>query len=483
MKLFKAFRLARSHKISFPISLDMNSSSFSLFFSKLSYPIIIILITNESFLIFNKKIRLFFFIRTKKSQRLWFNVKGHEKKINLSTSFYCFTFNKTNCHIELCFKNKTFSYVDYVNPFAKIKGKAIKNYVPSVELSKKLSTNKPRILSYRWHCAHQYELFKLNYVFFLFNGLGPAITNFWDYGTRPLANNVSFINPENFKLNDFDLAILPFDEFLIKSINDSKSEWSESFDFLFDNLSIPIITICHGTPAVINHLNTNGYVINESIKEKIVEKLKNVLVICNSYQAQKEWGFYNSKVIWHGFDPNEFSPNYNSSASILSLFSKNMKSDYRPFYRGFNFFNEVVNLDHDNLFDINKIYDHTPLNFSDIHDFSIKKFKNYRDEITKHSIYFNPTQRSPMPRSRGEAIMSGLVSVSADNHDVSRFIQNGVDGFYSNDKAEVYDALKFLTKNNQARRNMQIKSRDLAIKYFSLDRYHQEWTSILKEYI
>ena len=122
-------------------------------------------------------------------------------------------------------------------------------------------------------------------------------------------------------------------------------------------------------------------------------------------------------------------------------------------------------------------------NFNDIDDFSIKKFKNYRDEITKHSIYFNPTQRSPMPRSRGEALMSGLVSVSADNHDVSRFIQSGVDGFYSKDKAEVYDALKFVAKNNQARRKMQIKSRDLAVKYFSLDRYHQEWTNVVKEYI
>ena len=155
----------------------------------------------------------------------------------------------------------------------------------------------------------------------------------------------------------------------------------------------------------------------------------------------------------------------------------------RPYYRGFNFFNEVVGLDHKKLFNIKNVFDHAPSSFNNINDFAIKKFKNYRDEITKHSIYFNPTQRSPMPRSRGEAIMSGLVSVSADNHDVSRFIQNGVDGFYSNDKAEIYDALRFLTMNNQGRRKMQTKSRDLAIKYFSLDRYHQEWIDTLREYI
>ena len=482
MKLLKAFCISNFKKISFSTSLIKDANYFSFYFSMISFPGFIILVTNERFLFFRKKIRLYFFIKLEKSKRMWFKVNQQEKISNLSISLYFFFLKKDN-YIEFCYNKKTYTYINGIKFYSSNNITTVKNYIPSIEISKSLPKNKPRILSYRWHCSHQYELFKLDCNFYLFNGLGPSITNFWDYGARPLANNISFINPKDFKLNDFDLAILPFDEFLIDSSIDSNSEWSETFNYLFNNLSIPKIMLCHGTPIFTKDSTTSGYIIDKSVKEKIVEKLRNVLVICNSYQAQKEWGFYNSKVIWHGFDPDEFLPQYNSSASILSLFTKNMIPDYRPYYRGFNFFNEVVGLDYKNLFNINKIYDHEPSSFDNINDFAIKKFKNYRDEITKHSIYFNPTQRSPMPRSRGEAIMSGLVCVSADNHDVSKFIQNGVDGFYSNDKAEIYDALKFLTMNNQGRRKMQIKSRDLAIKYFSLERYHQEWIDALKEYI
>ncbi|MBL8949274.1 MAG: hypothetical protein JNK82_00760, partial [Myxococcaceae bacterium] len=68
-----------------------------------------------------------------------------------------------------------------------------------------------RILTYRWHCAHQYELFKLPHDFTLLAGR-PQFSREWDFSTRPLRENAKFVPREALDLNDFDLAILPFDE-------------------------------------------------------------------------------------------------------------------------------------------------------------------------------------------------------------------------------------------------------------------------------
>ena len=46
------------------------------------------------------------------------------------------------------------------------------------------------------------------------------------------------------------------------------------------------------------------------------------------------------------------------------------------------------------------------------------KFDNYVRALGEYSIYFNPTIRSPMPRTRGEAMMCGLAIVTTKNHDV-----------------------------------------------------------------
>ena len=54
-------------------------------------------------------------------------------------------------------------------------------------------------------------------------------------------------------------------------------------------------------------------------------------------------------------------------------------------------------------------------------------FRSYVDLVREYSVFFNPTLRSPMPRSRGEAMLSGLATVNAKNHDVERFIESCVD--------------------------------------------------------
>jgi glycosyltransferase involved in cell wall biosynthesis len=213
----------------------------------------------------------------------------------------------------------------------------------------------------------------------------------------------------------------------------------------------------------------------EEERKRLVDFLGDTLVVVNSHQAGREWGFKNTKVIWQGFDPSEF-PISTYAGEILTL--NNMKA--RPHYRGYFLFKEIME-----GFPVEHYPEETNVPIPEqykyeAYEYSCAKYRNYIDTIRKYSIYLNPTYRSPMPRSRGEAMICGLVTVSAHNHDVDMFIRNTVNGFYSNDPAELREYLLFLVNNPQIARKIGNLGRSLALDIFNHDRYLMEWENIYK---
>jgi GT2 family glycosyltransferase len=344
---------------------------------------------------------------------------------------------------------------------------------------------KLKILTYRWHCPHQYELYKLPYEYTLAQGVGTSFTDLWEYEQRPLHSNVGFRPIEGINVRDYDLAIMHFDENVLATENTNgviPREWGANFKWFRENLDLPKIAICHGTPQFYGQYTSNNSgadtvkIIEEEWQRMVNYLGDDVLVICNSHQAQAEWRFKNSKVIWHGFDPTEFPPSRYEDG-ILTLGSA-MKE--RPHYRGYYVFR--------------KVFDNFPDEFSphalsvpephevykiNTNSYAYAKFRNYIDEIRKYSVYFNPTIRSPMPRSRGEAMMCGLVIVSTNNHDVDLFLKNGVNGFYSNDPDELREHLLYLLKNPSLCRKIGMEGRKTAMDIFNHDRYLKEWENTI----
>ena len=347
--------------------------------------------------------------------------------------------------------------------------------------------NKLKILTFRWHIAHQYELYKLPYEFTLMKGLKCYFTDAWGYDSRPFPRNARMLEKHAIKYEDYDLAIIHFDENVIHNENTNKflnPTWGAAFNFFIENVPLPKIGICHGTPQFYgafnaDYNNLNKYQVIEESRKDLVNLVQDFPVICNSYQALKEWGFIKSKCIWHGFDPIEFTPAlYNKK--ILALI--NMKK--RPHYRGQETLLSVVHK-------LPKEFLPEDLTVPEPQGFIQKignvyaqqKFRNYVDTIRQYSIYFNPTLRSPMPRSRDEAFMCGLATVTTDNHDANLFIKNGVNGFYSNDTNELADNLLFLCKNPEAAQRIGKEGRKTACELFHIDRYLWEWQETIKEVI
>ena len=343
---------------------------------------------------------------------------------------------------------------------------------------------KLRILTYRWHVPHQYELYKSGHDFFLVRGTGSPMCDQWELGHRPLPSNATFINIEDVEESQFDLAILHFDENVLNYENTNGNlgpDWGAAFRYFVEQVNLPKVAVCHGTPQFYGQY-TPGYdkpdlmSVIEPARAALVAYVKDIEVVCNSHQARREWGFHKSRVIWHGFDPAEFLPS-TYERGILSPLGPLVKS--RPHYRGFYLYQEVFSTDFPEQFLPETLSVPDPdIDYTD-NIYAIGKYKNYVDQIRKYSIYFNPTLRSPMPRARCEPMMCGVVTVNANNHDVDMFIRNGINGFYSNEPDELREQLIYLMKNPGVTGKIGLEARKTAISVFNHDRYLADWSKLI----
>ena len=131
-----------------------------------------------------------------------------------------------------------------------------------------------------------------------------------------MPENARFVRADEIDERDYDFAILHFDENVLSPENTNGvigPDWGRAFQWCRENLTLPKIAVCHGTPQFYGQYNINYagpdlmHVI-EPERVKLVDYLDDVTVVCNSHQAQREWQFNDSHVIWHGFDPAEFPP-------------------------------------------------------------------------------------------------------------------------------------------------------------------------------
>jgi glycosyltransferase involved in cell wall biosynthesis len=344
-----------------------------------------------------------------------------------------------------------------------------------------------RVLTYRWHCSHQYELYRSGHAFTLARGAGTALCESWDWGTRPLPVNARFRSSDEIDPRNFDVAILHFDENVLRpnlTRGRLTEDWGRTFLHALKDWDLPKIAICHGTPQFYGQFDPEykgadlGQVIEES-RQDLVRLLQDVLVVCNSNQAEHEWGFSRSRTIWHGFAPHEYPPGVHDRG-VLSMPRGALTN--RPHYNGLAIHDQTRELLGEAVpFHHLSVPDPLPAYRPGTANWAIAKYQNYVREVGRYAIYFNPTQRSPMPRSRGEAMMAGLATVSLRTHDAEMFIRNGVNGFYADSPEELAEQILFLSRNDKARQNIARASRRTAVDLFNQDRYLAEWSVMLKQ--
>ncbi|NDV18259.1 glycosyltransferase [Pseudodesulfovibrio sp. JC047] len=345
---------------------------------------------------------------------------------------------------------------------------------------------KLKILTHRWHVPHQYELYKLGHEFTLVTGAGTGLCEQWEMAKRPMPENMQMVPVDQIDARDYDVAIMHFDENLIHpelGLGKVPMDWGQTFDWFMKNVDLPKVAICHGTPQFAGQYDPDykrsdlGQIL-KSEREELVEYLSSVSVVCNSYQAQNEWQFHDSRTIWHGFSPHEYPKGRNDQGVLV------MRKDAllnRPHYNGLYVMQTVWDMLEGKV-ELTNLDVPDPRFYSvGSQDWAVAKYQNYARSVGTHSIYLNPTLRSPMPRSRGEAMMAGLISVSMQNNDVDLFIKNGVNGFYADSAEELAEQILWLETHPIEAERIRKESLTTALDVFNQDRYLEEWSKLLLE--
>jgi hypothetical protein len=350
-------------------------------------------------------------------------------------------------------------------------------------------TSRPRrlrILTYRWHAGHQYEIYKLPHDFTLVTGLLPPEMDHWSFDQRPLRGNVAFAPVSFIDPRDFDVALLHFDEnVLCPQLSNGvvSARWGDAFAWFLGLNLLPKIAVCHGTVPFIGQYAAdpgpkNSFVLHELERRRLIDAITaaKVKVVCNSHQADREWEFPDSRVIWHGFDPIEFPPT-TLERDILMLSA----DATRPHYRGAWEQDRVLSRLDPCIVAETAAHAGGAIENRSTNGFAARHFRSYIDRIRQFKIYLNTTLRSPMPRSRDEAMMTGVIPVSLRNHDVDRFVDNGIDGFYADGADALASFINDLLKDPSRVEAMSQAARLKALDVFNHDRYLAAWSELLRE--
>ncbi|MGI3903987.1 MAG: glycosyltransferase [Janthinobacterium lividum] len=343
-----------------------------------------------------------------------------------------------------------------------------------------------RVLTYRWHVPHQYELYKLGHDFTLVSGLGSPATDAWSYDQRPLPPNARLVPFAEIDPAGFDVVLLHFDENVMAAPLTNgiiPASWGDAFRRLLDVPDVPKIAVCHGTVPFVGQFGADpnrkfSFEPHEDERQALVDALAaaGARVVCNSHQALAEWGFENARVIWHGFDPQEF-PRGTLKRDVLAL-----QADFaRPHYRGAWEFTEAVSLLDPSVRVETASHPGAPIENRLQNPYAVRNFRSYIDRIRQFKFYLNTTLRSPMPRSRGEAMMTGVIPVCLRNHDVDLFIENGVDGFYAERPEDLAAFINDAVRNPDRLCAMSAAARRKAMDVFNHDRYLTAWDALLRE--
>jgi len=345
---------------------------------------------------------------------------------------------------------------------------------------------KLRVLTYRWHAAHQYELYKLPHDFTLVTGLGAPATDVWSYDQRPLRPNARLVPFGDIDPRDFDVVLLHFDENVMGAHLCNgiiPASWGDAFRRLLDLPGLPKIAVCHGTVPFVGQFGVDPdrkavFEPHDGERRALVDALAaaGARVVCNSHQALAEWGFEDARVIWHGFDPQEF-PRGTLERDVLAL-----QADFaRPHYRGAWEFTEVVSRLAPGVGVETASHPGAPIENRSQNPYAVRNFRSYVDRIRQFKFYLNTTLRSPMTRSRGEAMMTGVIPVCLRNHDVDLFIDNGVDGFYADQPEDLADFINDAMRDPARLAAMSAAARLKALDVFNHDRYLAAWDALLRE--
>lgn len=325
-----------------------------------------------------------------------------------------------------------------------------------------------KVFGVPWHVAHQWELAKLP----MFESYDLLVNPYRSWGEthRPLPPKMKWVT--SFKRGYYDLAILHVDQ---QSIYDPEKGDRIHKGKLFQEVrsvignDCPIIVINHMTPF--HDKYESPYVV-----DFIKKMTEGCYMICNSYEAAKQWGW--GKAVIHGMDVDEWYDLPKEPRAVTVLSPAGMEKAYRRIF----------------VSTVKRYLQEMGVPFIWVGvDRKFDSFEEYKKFLGRSLVFFNGTWQSPRPRARTEAMLSGCCVVTTPYHDANTFIKHGENGFLTSE-FEIKDPRTMDNPKATADliKMLVIDKPDLAIKVgqagkqtarelFNQDKFIEQWKEVLHD--
>lgn len=297
------------------------------------------------------------------------------------------------------------------------------------------------ILTFNTHERYQTQLAKTGHNFYSFNyengkewftEHAPMPTNHFQLPLNSLYPGISF---------DLILVQSKFGQY--QTAAQISSQWSD----------IPIVVLEHTLP----HLNW---------PEKQVEGFRRMLGVKNVFiteYSKDKWGI-DGDVIYHSVDTDLFKPAGERKNQVLTVAHDFINRDYALNYHGW----ERVTKD------LPRVVVGNTEGLSKAPESVGELVKAYQES----SVYINPSTLSPVPTSMLEAMACGCAVVSTATCEIPNIIENGVNGFCTNDEGELRTLTEKLIADPMFAKSIGEKGRQTVIEKFSEERFINEWNNI-----
>lgn len=227
-----------------------------------------------------------------------------------------------------------------------------------------------------------------------------------------------------------------------------------------EQLNVPIICLEHTWPL-------HGVHSEENINN-LRQMVGNVNVFISETSA-KAWNIpVDPQVINHGVDINTFKPlNLERENNVLSVANDFVERDFCLNYRGWARVTKDMDI---------KLVGSNP-GLSEPVDSTEELAKEYN----QCGVFFNSSTMSPIPMSLLEAMSCGCAVVSTATCMIPEIIQNGINGFISNDETELRHYLEKVLADKELRETLGNNARKTIVERFSEDIFVNNWNKLFNE--
>ena len=273
----------------------------------------------------------------------------------------------------------------------------------------------------------------------------------WNKEQTPVPENY-YILPEDKVMNWID-----YDFILIQS-----KFWQYQVSRqILENIKIPTIVLEHTLPTP------------QTLSEEQIDSMRDMLGDTNvfiSEYSKDEWQISNNAmVIHHGVDTETFRPIEVEKNNYALTVANNFKNrDYCLNYKGWQNVTKDIDtklIGKDNGEDVK----------------SCKDTEELVKEYNSCSVYLNTTTLSPIPMSLLEAMACGCAVVSTATCMIPEVIDNGVNGYISNDESELSSYIKKLLSDETLRKEMGSRARETIKEKFSETKFIENWNNLFNK--